>query len=53
MDADSAISILLYILVQASQNQLLFHVLCIENFVRKEVLEGGSGYCLATLKACL
>ena len=29
MDADNAISILLYILVQAGQNQFLSHILCI------------------------
>lgn len=53
LDADNAISILLYILVQSEQSQLLAQINAIEHFINKDAVSGGLGYCLATIRACL
>lgn len=53
LDADNAIAILLYILVQSQQSQLVTHLTIIYNFLNKESLEGKLRFCLDTIKACL
>jgi hypothetical protein len=53
LDADNAIAILLYILVQSEQSQLLTHLNIVYNFLSKESLEGSLKFCLDTVKVCL
>lgn len=52
LDADNAIAILLYILVQSEQH-FLAQLNIIEQFINKDGVNGSQGYCLATLRVCM
>ena len=53
IDADNAISILTYIIVQANQPHLSCHISLVQNFGNPVLKNGNGGYCLTTIEACL
>lgn len=53
LNADSLISILVYIIIQSKQANLASHLKIITNYINRDDLNSGLGYSLASIEACL
>jgi hypothetical protein len=53
LNADSLISILVYIIVQSKQGNLVSHLKLIGNYINKSDLTSGMNYSLSSIEACL
>jgi hypothetical protein len=53
LNADSLISILVYIIIQSRQGNLASHLKLITNYINRDDLNSGLGYSLASIEACL
>lgn len=53
LNADSLISILVYIIIQSKQGSLTSHLKLITNYINRDDLNSGLGYSLASVEACL